>query len=222
MKNNILQIAVGLLMICGVSDTKTYSQNIYPSSGGEIIFSFADVESNGLSIKSDMRFTCWFHSEQLVNFDVNDNLGFYSGIGFRNIGINFVPDDTTFIKRRSYSAGIPIAFKLGSFDKAYFLFGGAEFELMFHYKQKIFINDKKEDKETEWFSEHTNLFNPSLFVGIQFPKGINVRFKYYLFDFLNQDYTEEIDGVQYKPYENTSTQIFYISLGINMFKKDDK
>lgn len=199
---------------------RTYSQNIYPSSGYEFIFAFSDIEENGLSVKTDMRFTCWFNIQQLVNFDINDNLGFYSGIGIRNIGINFLPDDTLFIKRRSYSAGIPIAIKLGSFDKGYFLFGGAEFEMMFHYKEKIFIDGKKEDKETEWFSERTNLFNTSIFVGIQFPKGINIRFKYYMNDFLNKDYTEEIDGITIKPYKNTSTQLFYISIGYNLFRQE--
>ena len=83
---------------------------------------------------------------------------------------------------------------------------GGEAELMFHYKEKQFINGDKQRKSKEWFSDKVNLFNPSVFAGIQLPGGMNVKFKYYLNDFLNQAYTETVGGVKTKPYSGLKSQ----------------
>ncbi len=186
------------------------SQEVYPISSGEFIFSFADVEQNGQDIPTDMRFSLFFHYGQYWHFDLFNNLGFYTGGAIRNVG--FITDEDNYkVKRRSYTLGVPLAVKLGSFKDGIFLYGGAEYELLFHYKQKIFTDGNK-IKSKEWFSDRTNRLVPSVFAGIQFPGGINIQFKYYLDNFLNPDYKGYDNGLPVDYSQYNKMQLYYISV----------
>jgi len=174
-----------------------------------------------------MRFTLFFHTQQLVNLDLTNNLGLYTGLSIRNVGLimedlfqnvgydvdNTDPNynKTTKVKHRSYSLGFPLAVKVGSFDKNFFFYAGGEYEWMFAYKQKQFIDGQKY-KFTEWNSDRVTTWNPSLFAGVQFPYGINLKFKYYFNDFLDKDFTGQDFGqpVDYSQFE--SSGIWYISV----------
>lgn len=209
---------------------------IYSTSGGELVFSFADVEDSGGSINSKLRFTGFFHLTEYWHFDFANNFGMIAGFGLRNIGMitendgiltqehvgRFDENDEVKIKRRSYSLGVPLALKFGNLGRSTFVFAGAEAELMFHYKEKLFVNGDKEHKFNEWFSDRTNLLNPSVFGGIQFPGGVNLKFKYYLLDFLNPDYSESINGSRVQPYRGITSNIFYISLSVNLRNKFER
>jgi hypothetical protein len=188
--------------------TPVSAQKLYTMSGGEIIFSSSIVEQNYSDVNSNLRFTLFFHVGEFVHLDLGSNVGFFSGIGLRNVGFITEEDDLK-IKYRSYNLGVPFAFKAGSFRKNLYVFGGAEYEWMFHFKQKVFVNDEK-SKYTSWFSNRTDDFIPSVFGGVQFPKGFQIKFKYYLRDFLNHDYD---GGGLYTNYTTfNKTQVWYISL----------
>jgi len=193
------------------------AQKVYPVTSGALIFQFADVElANSNVTNTPPRFTCFFHWGQYYHFDIIDNLGFYTGLAIRNVGFIYDEDIPQKTIRRSYTLGVPIALKLGSFKNHLYIFGGGEYELLFHYKGKRwYSNDRKgtKIKDTEWFSNKTELFVPSVFAGIQFPKGFNLKFKYYLGDFLNLDYTGPDLGqssVSFSDY--TRLNMFYISV----------
>jgi hypothetical protein len=197
-----------------MTTSETKSQVVYPVSSGEIIFSFADVERNGVNVPTNMRFTVFFNYGQYWHFDIGNNVGFYTGGAIRNVG--FITDEDNFkVKRRSYTLGVPLALKLGSFGDNFYIFGGGEYEWLFHYKQKIFQNDNK-IKRTEWLSDRTARFLPSLFAGIQFPKGLNIKFKYYLDEFLNRDFTGTDLGEPVDYSEFNQTQIFYVSVSFQL------
>ena len=197
MKRNILILILAL----SIFTLKAQNENIYLSTGTEIIFSGADVYFNGTDVNTNARFTLFFHLQQQVDFDLTDNIGLYTGFAIRNVGLimedlyqnvgynvdQLHPDynKNTKIKHRSYSLGFPIAIKLGSLENNFFAYGGFEYEWMFHYKQKKFIDGEKY-KFKEWGSDRVNPWIPSWFVGVQFPGGFNLKFKYYLNDFLNQ------------------------------------
>jgi hypothetical protein len=234
--NNLMMKRYTLLLILTLAFYSAEAQNshVYHSSGSEIIFSGANMNFNGTSVSNNVRFTLFFHTQQLINFDLTDNIGLYTGFAIRNVGLimedyfqnvgydvdNTHPDynKNTKIKHRSYSLGFPIAIKLGSFSKNYFIYAGGEYEWMFHYKQKKFIDGAKY-KLTEWTSDRVNPWIPSFFAGIQFPGGFNVKFKYYLDDFLNKDFTGTDFGeaVDYSLFE--SSNIWYISLSWFINKK---
>ena len=202
------------------------NEKIYMTSGGEIILSGADVNFNGTDVNTNMRFTIFFHLQQQVNFDLTNNIGLYTGLGIRNVGlimedyyqnVGYDVDNTdpnfnknTKVKHRSYSLGFPLAVKLGSFDDKFFVFGGVEYEWMFHYKQKKFIDGEKY-KFKQWTSDRVNPWIPSWFAGVQFPGGFNLKFKYYLDDFLNKDFTGQDFGVDVDYSQFESTGIWYIS-----------
>ena len=222
-------------LILAFAIVQSRAQGVYHSSGGEIIFSGADVNFAGTDVNTNLRFTLFFHVQQHLNLDLTNNIGLFTGLNIRNVGL--IQDDlyqnmgfsnidnnhpnwnkSTKIKRRSYSLGFPLALKLGSFSRHFFLFAGGEYEWMFHYKQKMFIDGNK-SKFTEWTSDRVNPWIPSVFAGVQFPQGIRLKFKYYLDDFLNSSFTGSDFGqeVDYSQFE--STGIWYISLAFVISKK---
>ena len=201
-----------LLIITGAINVQIMAQNIYPVTSGEIIFSqsqssftqeFMDQYPGANLSANNVRFTVFFHLGQYIHYDFNDKFGLYSGLGIRNVGM--ITDETLpqtvgttdsyadhKIIRRQYMLGVPLAFKVGSFKKHFYIFGGGEYELAFVMKEKYwtgsFERDGAKTKNVKWFSNQTPTFLPSLFAGVQLPRGVNVRFKYYMTDFLNKDY----------------------------------
>lgn len=221
MKKLYSLIAMSLVLV-----TLAHSQNeVYFTSGGEMIFSFASIDNNGDESGNIMRWSPVINLQGMLNADLGDRFGLFTGLAVRNVG--YIYDNYTFqemvgedlqtikVKKkfRTYNLGIPAGIKIGNLDKL-FLYGGYEIEFPFHYKEKTF-RDEKKDKFTAWFSNRVEQFQHGFIVGIQFPYGANIKFKYYLSSFHNTDYTESTGN---KPYENLNTNIFYISLNFALFK----
>lgn len=199
------------------------SKKVYTNTSGEIIFSFANQTLNGNEEPSVMRFSPVFNFQNWVNVDYSENFGAFSGLSIRNVGfITDDPDDANIrYKFRTYNLGIPIGIKVGNLSNK-FLFVGYELEIPFHYKEKIFINEDKEEKNSIWFSNRVNTINHSLMAGFQLPYGATLKFKYYLTNFFNKDYTATDDtGNQYKPYANSDVNVFYFSLSFGLLKNTD-
>ncbi|MBN2273275.1 MAG: hypothetical protein JXR41_15520 [Bacteroidales bacterium] len=201
------------LLFCFTSLYKSaHAQKLYTTSGGEWIFQSGIIEQNGERLNTNMRFTMWFHANENVHLDLGNYFGLFSGISLRNIG--FITDENDIkTKYRSYNLGIPLAIKIGSFKDKIFLFGGGEYEWMFHFKQKTFADGIKR-KHNEWFSDRTPSFIPSFFAGVQLPHNLQLKFKYYLKDFLNHDYQGSGDFSDYTGF--TKTRIWYISLSVQV------
>ena len=220
-------------------------KKFYPVTSGELIFSnskasftqeFINQYPDARLAENNVRFTCFFHLGQYLHYDFNDNFGLFSGLGVRNVGMITdealpqtvtisgadVPYDDYKVIRRQYMLGIPLAFKVGSFNKHLYFFGGGEYELAFVLKEKYwtgsFDRDGSKTKTVTWFSDQTPILFPSVFAGVQFPGGFNVRFKYYLKDFLNNDYkvsSNSQEGVTFDLSDLTrykESQVFYFSL----------
>lgn len=209
MKKILLLLAVACIGHANlIAQKKTHG-----TSDGELIFSFANYQLNGQSINTPPRFTAFFHYGKYQHLDLGKNFGLFAGAAIRNVGFSSKISDTL-VKRRVYTIGVPVAFKIGDLGNDKYFFAGAEGEFAFHFKEKTFINDKK-TKESEWFSSRNNLFLPSVFVGVNFKSGLNLKFKYYLEDLYNPNYTKNGQ----KMYENvTSSQMFYFSISMNVRK----
>jgi hypothetical protein len=211
MKRLLLPVLFAFLAI------SVYGQNKpekYILSGGEIIFSFANVGSGYDNI---LRFSPFFNAQSWRVYDYG-NFGVFHGLAIRNVG--FIAEDrsiNTRIKFRTYNLGIPVGFKV-DFSPAISLYAGYEFEVPFNFKQKTFINESKEDKFNSWFSDRTPTLAHGLFVGFQFIGGTHVKFKYYLNEFLNTDYEAVIDGQTVRPYADLDAHVFYFALSFNIFK----
>ncbi len=193
----------------------------YISTEWEIIFSFVDIKEEEVNINGTLRFSPVFNFMSYTNYDFNENVGMMLGLGIRNVGfIAKFPDEPNDVLRkfRTYNVGVPIGLKVGNLNqkKPFFLFGGYELEMPFHYKQKYFEGNSKKDVFTGWFTKRVDPLPHALFLGVQLPQGMAIKFKYYLTNFFNKDFTEykEIDGeyVETKPYDVADFNVFYFTI----------
>lgn len=209
-----------LLLITGLlSGSVVKAQKFYTTSSGEIILSMAQINSGDLPTPQNIvRFSPWFNLQSLGNYDFGKGAGLFFGLNFRNVGF-IAKDNQTQIKKkyRVYDIGIPVGLKFGNMD-SFFFYGGYEFELPLNYKEKTFENEVKTEKFNVWFSNRVPTFYHAVFVGIQFPYGANLKFKYYLTPFHNTDFTEIQEGVEIKPYKNLEANVFYLALSFTMFR----
>ncbi len=219
------------------------AQNTYSSSGMEMIFSFANTSmetSTGESVSPTnvVRWAPVINLQSYVNMDFNENVGIFTGLFLRNVGfISDIPENTYLndpaaayppggqrgnvrYKFRSYNIGIPLGIKLGKMNRS-FIYGGYEIAYSFNYKEKRFEDGSKKNVDVYWFGDANDRVEPwqhGFFVGIQFPYGANIKFKYYNNNFFVNDYT---DGNGNKPYENFDANVFYFSLSFNVLKNTD-
>ncbi len=197
-------------------------------SAGELKISNPTVDGFGLvnyGVDNVVRFSAFLHFQQQAHFNFSNNLGFYIGVGMRNIGfINTLSglEKKIKIKQRSYSLGIPFAVKVGKMDGFYATIG-AEAELMFAYKRKVFYDGNK-SKKSQWFSDDINLFNPGMFAEVHFKRGSYIHVKYYLSDFLKSE-TENFvlpDDGRTISYKVNSSKLFYVGIGTSIKGKKAK
>ncbi|MCU0377135.1 MAG: outer membrane beta-barrel protein [Bacteroidales bacterium] len=238
MKKRLFFIMIGFSLI----SSGIFAQNIYPVTGGEMIFSqsttsftqdFLDQYPDARVAADNVRWTVFFHFGQYIHYDVNDKFGLYSGLGVRNVGMitdetlpQTVSEDTPYedykIIRRQYLLGLPLAVKFGSFDKHFYFYGGGEIELAVAFKEKYwtgsFDRDDSKTKSTKWFANQTPTFLPSFFAGVQLPGGVNLKFKYYLNDFLDTDYRVSSNSNEGSSFSVSDlsrykeSQVFYVSV----------
>jgi hypothetical protein len=201
------------------SQTSTTGSKAYVTSGGELIFSLANIDQNGGGGSSKLRFSPVFNFQFMLNKDLGNKFGLFTGLALRNVG--YIMDDYKDTanhlykkKFRSYNIGIPVGLKFGNLSKT-FLYGGYEAEFAIGYKEKTYENGDKIDKITGWFSNRQESFQHGFLLGIQFPYGANVKFKYYMSEFHNSDYTNSA-GI--KPYAGLKSNIYYFSLCFFLFK----
>ncbi len=209
----LLVIGLSLLVF---STSSLAQRKTYTTTGGELIFSFANLNINGADVPSTIRFSPVFNIQTQVHHDLTDRFGILTGFNLRNVG--FIYDDpvnkNTYYKVRNYTIGLPIGIKVGNMDGR-FVFAGYEIELPFVYKQKTFVNDEKTDKFEEWFSPRIPTFYHSVFLGFGVAEGVQLKFKYYLNNWYNKGYT---DGTGAQPYANFNANVFYFALTFQIFR----
>jgi hypothetical protein len=185
----------------------------------EFPITWANVSANGDELGGPVRFAPFFNFQNNFNVDFNEKAGFFIGLGIHNVGFIYDIDEFTRKKVRSYNLGIPVGVKFGDMDRAY-IYGGYEFEIPFHYKEKTFINEEK-SKFGTWFSDRTPL-QQSFMIGVQLPEGANIKFKYYFSNFYKKNYTASNgQGGTFNPYDNFNANVFWISLNIVLFRNTE-
>ena len=177
MKNIIIFAFCAFALVQSVSAQEKNNDKVYTTFGGNGgILSFSDVKDNGTKVNSIPRFTFFFNIGTNYNYDVSDHFGFFSGTNIKNIGMITEVGDTK-LKRRVYTLGVPVGFKVGNVKDGIMLFGGAEVDVAFNYKEKTFVNDDKKSKFNEWFSDRTQTLMPSVFAGFQFSEHFSIKGK---------------------------------------------
>jgi len=214
----LLMTAVSPLLVAG-QDAPAKKKNHYFTTGGEIIFSWADASKNDKSVDVITRFSPVFNFQGQYNIDAGPHFGMFTGITIHNVGFIYDDPDSakTRYKSRVYSLGIPVALKLGNMSGG-FLFGGYELEVPFNYKEKKFVNDEKVNKFNTWFSDRTPGVYQTVFAGFQTSRGLQVKFKYFLTNFFNKDFAareENSNNIIY-PYKTFDANVFYVSLSMQI------
>jgi hypothetical protein len=214
-----------MIFCCAVIAASGYSQSKEPywTTGGEMIFSFASIQDHGVDASSTMRWSPVINIQSMLNKDLSDKFGLFTGLAVRNVGYIYdhYTDPATDVeykkKFRTYNLALPVGVKIGNLN-GMFIYGGYEIELPFVYKEKTFDGGDKIRKTVGWFSNRVEMFQHGPLVGIEFPYGFNVKFKYYLSEFHNQNFTNS-DGS--KPYAGLKSNIWYFSLSYALFKNLD-
>jgi hypothetical protein len=232
MKKIVLGTLISLLTVVNVF---TQEHKFDGSSGLEFIFGSAEVKGTAAGtnlgaldpkyqttitegMNQPVRFTMFLHIQQFIHYNMSKNVGLFTGVTLRNVGFIVADGDFT-SKYRTYTAGIPLAIKLGDMDKHFNFYFGAEAGFAFNYKEKHFRGSTRESMTTEWFSGRTNWFQPQLFAGVQLPYGGNLKVAYYPQNFFNTSYREPGTS-DYKPYEGVEANLFYVSLSFQLFSSD--
>jgi hypothetical protein len=220
---NMMKRTIVLTSLLVFLASSAFSQvKSYATTGLEVIFSMADINDNGVDASSTLRFEPVINIETMYNADLSSKFGLFSGLAIRNVGYiydNYTDpsNEATYKKKfRSYNIGVPLGIKIGNLN-GMFLYGGYEVELAWLYKERTYESGDKIGTTKGWFSDRQNLFQHGFLVGIQFPYGANVKFKYYLSEFHNQNF--EANGV--KPYAGLNSNIWYISLNFMLFRNLD-
>lgn len=187
----------------------------YITAGGNgALLSFANISDKGEHVRNVPRFTLFFNVGTNYNYDFSNNFGIFTGLNIKNIGL-ITKNDTSKLKRRVYTMGVPLGLKFGNMRDGFFFFLGGEYDLAFNYKEKFFLNGDKKSKFNEWFSDRTPLLMPSVFAGFRFSPGFGLKAQYYLNNFFNQDYTQSIGGVKEKPYKDLKANLVFVTLSYN-------
>ncbi len=212
---------ITLAAICPAWPGLAQSREPYVSSGAEYIFSFANVNNGGSTNGNVLRFAPVINLQSYLNYDVSSSFGIFTGLELRNVGFIYdVPGSEERKKFRTYNFGIPVGFKVGNL-KHLFLYAGYSLEIPFDYKEKTFLNEERTNKIHGLFSDRNSRFAHGFFVGVQLPYGTSVKFKYYLNNFFNKDFTQDVEGETVKPYANFDANVFYLSLSFHLFRNAD-
>ena len=193
----------------------------YPSYGGEMLFSFADVSQGSNDLNTLLRWAPVLNIYTYANKDLSEHVGIYGGLSVLNVGYiaeGYVdPENQVTYKKkfRTYNLAIPVGLKVGNLAN-FFVFAGYSVEFPFVYKEKTFDSGDRIDNIKGWFSKRQESVQHGFHVGAQLPEGLTVNFKYYLSEFHNQDFTE---GSGVKPYAGLDAHIFYFSLSYRMLSE---
>jgi len=188
-------------------------------------FQFADISTDeeGFETNNVMRWAPALNLNFYANYDFSKGFGTFTGFTIKNVGFisDFKSDSALYFsatnvrkKFRTYNIGVPLGLKFGKLD-GFFLYGGFQIEYAFNYKEKTFVDDKKEEKFTVWFGDRAEQFPMSVFFGFQTKYGFNMKFQYYLTNFHNQDFESSVDG---KIYSGFDANVFSFSLNFAVFK----
>lgn len=190
-----------------------YHKKSYMTWGGDgPLLSFGNIKYAGEHVKNIPRFTIFFNVGNNYNYDFDRHFGIFTGLNIKNIGLITKDNDSVKLKRRVYTVGIPLGFKIGDLKHGTFFFAGGSYDLAFNYKEKKFLDGDKVDKFNEWFSDRTPLLMPSLFAGIRFNPGFGLKLQYYPNDFFNKDFKETVNGVATQPYKDVQSKMFFATI----------
>jgi hypothetical protein len=109
-----MKILFSLILFCLLLISSIRAQSSwYPTYGGEMLFSFADVSQNGNDLNTLLRWAPVLNIYTYANKDLSEHVGFYAGLNVLNVGYiaeGYVDpaNQITYKKKfRTYNLGYP-------------------------------------------------------------------------------------------------------------------
>jgi hypothetical protein len=204
-------LTLAFLFIALLSASNIRAQKLYSSNQIQLIFSTApNISQSGQSIASPMRFTAFFNYSTFINLDLTKALGLSIGLEAKNIGL-ITRDGMFRTKHRAYAIGVPLYIRIGNMDKKWYFLAGVQYDYLFAYKEKIFVNDAKY-KRTAY--NKVTPFIPSVFAGFRTKSGTSVSVHYMLQNFFTDDY-RFVDPTNNNviPQAYNNSQLLYFTIG---------
>lgn len=190
---------------------------VYPTSGAEWQFSVPVLDVAGNDRGAVVRFTPFVNMQGLVHFDTSERFGIFMGLSLRNHGFIYAdPTSDLRYKFRTYNAGLPIGIKFGRMHNV-LLYGGYLMELPFHYQEKRFLNEKRDDRFGVWLSGRNEPLHHGVFIGLQSTRSVNFTLRYQLNNFHAKDFTETVDGVEIRPYAALDARVITFAIGFGLY-----
>lgn len=188
----------------------------------QLAFQFADVSRDGSSLSNIPRFS-WMIPLSYEIAEVSEGFLFNGGVLLKNDGVIFEENGDRF-KYRVISIGPEIGFMTNLGKSKLVLSGDYGFDFALHYKEKVFPNGERSDKEVltrEWFSDRPNRLNHYVRVGVGTENGLYMFGQFYFREFLNTGFQETIDGAATRPYEGLVIQRFHLGISFKFTKDTD-
>jgi len=203
-------IILAFLFIFLLSAPNIQAQKVYSSNQIKLIFSNAPGISRGSeNIASPMRFTAFFNYSTFLNVDLTKYFGVSIGLEMKNIGV-ILKDSAFSTKHRAYAVGVPVYLRIGNMDKKWYFLAGAQYDYLFAYKEKIFVDDAKIKRHPY---NSVRPFIPSVFIGFKGKSGASISVHYMLQNFFTDDYRfkDPRDNHELTSYNNS--QLLYFTIG---------
>jgi hypothetical protein len=157
-------------------------------------------DSAGNKQNSSMRFAPFANLTLEMHKDLDITFGIYTGIGVKNVGFIYKPNDSinSKVKSRAYSLCIPIGFKYGNIIEDKYLYVSAELLIQLGYKEKAFTNDGDISiRKNLYKSNPINIFNYCATIGYNY-KGYTIGVEYTLGNFYDPNYRFQPDKANAK------------------------
>jgi len=175
------------------------------------VFQFSSVSRNDTAVNSALRYS-WRVPYRFKITDLKKDNRMFGVVNLKNEGVIFDEGRDRKVMRGIF-AGLETGFVFYIKNFGISPSFGVDYQL--HYKEKIFMDKNRSDKEVvdrEWFSNKLTKFNYFARLGLGKKDGLMVFAEVYFLNFVNQDYSTEVNGSITHPFKGLEINRFNIGL----------
>lgn len=172
-KTFLMTVLLSLGLRDGMAQIDHDESGIWKYASLQTDLSLFQSNYNALESKPLPKFTLFPSFTLYDEIYSREKFGIQVGVSIKNMGFRWKTDSLVHTRKLS-GIGIPVLFRfgenhyLGNGDKEYYAFVGGQMDFLFHQKQVVEVNGSKL-KDRTFLPDDVNLWQPSVFVGINKP-----------------------------------------------------
>ena len=186
---------------------------------------FSKVTLDGATLKNTPRVSWRIpYYDEIERLNKQGTILLLGGLALKNEGVIFTRGNDRF-KYRTLALGADLSIRF-VIKKRLMLSLAAGADYNFHFKEKVFLEGKRKNKDVvlqDWFSDRANRFNyfSRVTIGYKHRQLVYSIFaEYYFLNFLNTDFTDVVNGASVQPYKGL--QISRLNIGITIEAPQEK